>query len=45
MYPDEHEFLLHTGFKFYVLDVQENFMIANKFLPWYNDKNITVIYL
>ena len=45
VYPYEQEYLLMEGFEVYVLGIQDKFKISNKYLPQYDNKVISIIYL
>ena len=45
VYPEEQEFLLCEGFKVYILGIEDKVKISNKFLPDYDGKTVTIIYL
>jgi len=45
VYSGEQEYLLMEGFEVYVLGVEDGFKISNEFLPKYDNKVITIIYL
>ena len=45
VYPEEQEFLLMEGFGVFILGIEDKMKISNKFLPDYDGKIVTVIYL